>query len=598
MTQCGVEHMPCEPLLRRPPSTDRGGKKAADSNDFPKSKAMGMTLCERSVVTLISYLKEGEEEMSREHTIALEDVASITIRPEREEALSMGICEGERSRHELQAMPVDIPRSSLHTRSAHPFSVVLLKMQDGDEIEIGGVSSADAASLLENLQTGWQRQTAEKVLDKKKKDEGTLSPLNKYIASKRPVTGLSYKKSTHSPELRQYDTPHERSVERASSILCRRNRFLDLMRQDTKKGECNVSSVVTAKEVQGNTILLLKSMRNLTEQTGNISVSRDDSMAIGKLLKNESACPPLTYLDPLHPGILHHLHDSLQTSSIPDTNNRGVNCDYSKDSVVAAAVADEAGPGRREAYLLRKLREKTCDLERTRAELRVLQEAVERESEQKNRQEEVLLGNFRHLTPAQRVLLNFDMLLEPEVTLDDFQQDGTAKLRECNLRLNRRFSSTFINQLRERSFTPKDAISEPNTVLPSKNEAETYATCENGHTEKRAERRVSSLSSSPGLRPAVPLTSKSSVNGERAVHEAIVETPPFPSALRSGDVVHVRFPPAGISSAQPSPAHTASPANDVAVSQPLLQATLPSPPPPPPPPPPPRKLPPPPPPPP
>ncbi|EKF30113.1 hypothetical protein MOQ_006082 [Trypanosoma cruzi marinkellei] len=541
MTQCGVEHMPCGPLLGRSPSTDRGGKKAVDSNDFSQSKAMGMTLCERSVVTLTSYLKKGEEETTREHTIALEDVASITIRPEREEALSMGIGKGERSLHELQAMPVEILRSSSHTRSAHPFSAVLLKMQDGDEIEIRGVLSADAASLLESLQTGWQRQTAEKVLDEKKEGEGPLSPLNKYIASKRPVTRLSYKKSTHPVELRQYDTAHEGSVEGASSILCRRNKFLELMRQGTKKGECNVSSVVPAKEVQGNTTLLLTGMGNLSEQTGTISVSRDDSMAIGKMLENESACPPLTYLDPLHPGILHHLHDPLQTSSVPDTNNRGVDCDYGKDNVAAAVVADEVGPGRREAYLLRKLKEKTCDLERTRAELRVLQEAVERESEQKNQQEEILLGNFRHLTPAQRVLLNFDVLLEPEVTLGDFQQDGTAKLRECQLQLNRRFSSTFINQLRERSFTPRDDISQPNTVFPSKHEAEKYAICENGFTEKRAEGRVSSLLSSSGLRPAIPFTSKSPVNGDHAVHEAIVQTPPSPSALRTGDVVQVRF---------------------------------------------------------
>ncbi|RNF02206.1 hypothetical protein TraAM80_06534 [Trypanosoma rangeli] len=233
-------------------------------------------------------------------------------------------------------------------------------------------------------------------------------------------------------------------------------------------------------------IILLTGMENVGIQWGNAPVLKEDCVAVETTAENEPTCSPLTYSDPLQAGILHRLCNARQTSCILGTHPSGGNPGHGEDVILVGVVAaaGEEGSGRREACLLKQLKERSCELERARGELHVLQEAVEREAVRCIKREETLLGNFRHLALAQRALLVFGMLLRPTVTPNEIDQYGRENDKDGSLPENQGLSSALIHQLRERSLAPSDCVAQLGTAASSTTGAEPPSLRENVSTER------------------------------------------------------------------------------------------------------------------
>ncbi|RNF15062.1 uncharacterized protein Tco025E_05628 [Trypanosoma conorhini] len=568
MAECGDVRVPCKSLLSRPPSSGLRGEEALDAEASSHLATLRMT--------------------PQAQHVALGDVAAITLRPEREGGTFSGTRAGTGSGRETQATPLANQRGSSHTRPPPPpasSSIISLKLQDSGEVGLRGISTAGPASLSDGLHSGWRRQTSEAALNG---EEGPLSPLERYLASRRhPVSGLRPTQPPHPVEVVPCETLDKRPAELASSRLCRHNKYFALMHKGMEKDACDAPRGVYGNEVDGSTLAILAGIGSVGAPGENAPAPREERVAVEAADENEPIFPPLTYPDPSHPGILHRLCDARQMTCIAGTHPSGGNSGCSEDATVvvgggaaAAAEEKEGGSGRREAYLLKKLQEKSCDLERARAELRRSQESVERETEQRIQQEELILGNFRHLTSAQRALLDFDALLRPAVRLEDLDHCGRENPIDSSLPTKRRLSFTFIHQLRERSVTPGDRMAQQDTTVSSATGAEPLPARERAPTARCPEEKVDSRPPSPGLEPAAPCTLRLPSAGEDTLEEPTARPPPLTSGSRGGHVAHAQPPPTA-----PSP--TRPPASGVAVPQTSAGA------PPPPPPPPPRKLPPP-----
>ncbi|RNF02205.1 hypothetical protein TraAM80_06533 [Trypanosoma rangeli] len=142
MTECGGVHVPCESLCRRPLSSSLRGEEASDLDEASYFAMMRMTLHGRGVMPLNSALSEGgHEASSREHNVALGDVASITVQLRIEGGILLEMDAGRSPGHKPQATPLANQWGGPQTQPP-PSSIILLKLQDGGEVEICGVSIA------------------------------------------------------------------------------------------------------------------------------------------------------------------------------------------------------------------------------------------------------------------------------------------------------------------------------------------------------------------------------------------------------------------------------------------------------------------------
>ncbi|KAH9586453.1 hypothetical protein LSM04_003204 [Trypanosoma melophagium] len=413
------------------------------------------------------------------HQISLGDVVSFTLRTGREEAMDTW----------------NISNSVFS-------SVIVLEMLNGEVVEIGGLPISEVTSLLKMLESQLQQQQrvnnkeGRKMLTaiNRNEEKTSLSRLEKYIASKDRGTTLSYESPLISPSVMLPQSSNTGDVKKGVLKPRRVNKYTAILQ---KKGIFHhtggLSHDMRVEQLQCNVIMHLTpiGVTNPIKEGLNHDRWQSDDKSRRKLAEGEGEEVNLSllHLDPLNSNMTSSLDNQQKLSLFPwlDGTNSGEydsgNVNNDGDAAIAYASALKATDGmtqrRREVYLLKKLEEKSSELEKARTELRFAEEVVRRKTEEGLLREQMLLEKYKYLTPAQRALIDFDALLKPVLTVEEVQREEERKQQQQQrhstrhkLQHNRQLSKMFIEQLQERSFTTVDTVP-PKVSLTSQFEEET-----------------------------------------------------------------------------------------------------------------------------
>ncbi|KEG11459.1 hypothetical protein DQ04_02601060 [Trypanosoma grayi] len=377
--------------------------------------------------------------------VPLGDIVAITMHSGREDATAVKVqCEGggiaQRRRSESTGTQC-VSRVPLT-------SSVCLELLDGVVVEMSGMPTAEVPSFLHALYSGWQSASKEETVMKKQQpkqeaeeeeEETPLSRLNRYIATRFHPSYPSITKPPPVAMALQSPRSNDAVVKIGASEPGQANKYATMLHEGNDRQR---SGDVRVDEHHGNVLVHLSGTGAVGQQEANVMTWSSAGTSRERIGDDEKSGPPLSFPDPWQPVILHRLRNTGKSSADPgpgvDEGNTG-NADGS------------GGVGRRETYLLMKLKERSSDLEKAKAELRFARETVEREAEQRRREEQTLLENYKHLTSAQRALMNFDLLLEPLVTVEELRKENGERSASRDAVPNRRPSAFFIQQLYERS---------------------------------------------------------------------------------------------------------------------------------------------------
>ncbi|ORC91759.1 uncharacterized protein TM35_000053550, partial [Trypanosoma theileri] len=404
--------------------------------------------------------------------ISLRDVVSFTLRTGREGTEWMQIYNQKGNRVDKcnESTPV-FP------------SVILLEMVNGDVVEIAGMPIAEVTSLLQIVDAQLQQQKREKNI--KEEEKSSLSRLDQYIASKYRGNTLSHESlltspsPALSPSVMMPQSINNGEMKKGVLKPRRVNKYTALLSEkDTIHPTNGLSPDRRIEQLQGNVIMHLTPIGVPTQMVESFNIGRQgDDRTRRELSEGEQVNISLLQLDTFNSNMTSSLDNQRKPSLLPCSDGKlSGNVNSASDAAIPYAsvlkTTDGMSSGRREAYLLKKLKEKTRELEKVRTELRFTEEVLRHKTEEGLRQEQMLLEKYKYLTPAQRALLDFDALLEPVLSLEEVQrrQEEEEHQRHSTGRKLQHFqqlSKAFKEQLQERSLsrvntiTPEVSLTEP-----------------------------------------------------------------------------------------------------------------------------------------